>query len=91
MSAPSTTPRIALSDNLSARTYRAVARIAYEMGIQPDDLNDCRYLCWLTELLKHVKDTPNNFPRGKYSTIKLLNDLTSEAAREVARIYYGNV
>ncbi len=70
---------------------QAVIRIAYEVGIQPDDMGDCHYLCWLIEVLKHIKDTNNNFPAGKWATIKTLESLVADAASEVARIYYGTV
>ena len=91
MSKPSTTPRIDLANELSDQTLRAVYNIAYEVGIEPDDVNDCRYLAWLIEVLKHIRDNPKNFPRGKYATLQTLSKLTAFAAEQVARIYYGNI
>jgi hypothetical protein len=91
MPSPSTTPRLNLSDALTDKTYQAIGRIAYECGVQPDDIADTKYLCWVIELLKHVRDTPNNFPRGKWNTIKTLERLVDEAANEVVKLLYGNV
>ena len=91
MSAPSTTPRLNLADALTPQTHQAVMRIAYEVGIQPNDIGDCRYLAWLIEVLKHIRDTPHNFPNGKFHTIQTLQRVVSETAGEVARIYYGKV
>lgn len=90
MSAPSTTPYINLSENLSEQTYHAIRKIAYEFGIQPDDIGDCKYLCWVIEILKHVRDTQYNFPKGKWSTIKTLEKLVGESAKEVTKLLYGN-
>lgn len=88
---PSTTPRIPLSDHLADQTYAAICRIGYELGIQPDDIGDCRYLCWLIKCLEHIRDNPRNFPKGKYHTIKTLNELAEAAAKQMANIYYGNI
>lgn len=88
---PSTTPRLVLVDHLSDSTHSAIMRIAYEVGIQPDDVNDCRYTSWLIFVLQHIRDTPRNFPRGKWHTIKTLEKLVDEAAKEIALLLYGNV
>ncbi len=88
---PSTTPRIDLSNHLTDQSHRALMMIAYEVGIQPDDVGDSHHLCWLIEVLKHIRDTNKNFPRGKYHTIKVLEQLVGEAAKEVVKIYYGDV
>lgn len=86
-----TTPRVDLAEQLLDRTHRALARIAYEVGVMPDDLSDVRCLAWMVEVLKHIKDTPHNFPSGKWATIKTLERVVANNAEQVARIYYGNV
>ena len=67
MSKPSTTPRIPLSDHLADQTYSAILRIGYELGIQPDDINDCRYLCWLIKCSKTSVITHKELSQGQVS------------------------
>lgn len=86
-----TTPRIDLSEHLTPETHRALIRVAHEVGVDYDDVSDCRCLCWLIEVLKHIKDNRNNFPAGKFHTIRTLEKIASETAGQIARIYYGNV
>jgi hypothetical protein len=88
---PSTTPRLNLTDVLSPQSHSAAVRIAHEFGINFDDLGDVKYLCWMIEILKHVRDTNRNFPHGKWSTIKALESAVSECAAHCARLFYGNV
>ena len=77
---------IDLSEELTPKTHATVLRLASEFGCDPTLSGG---LCWLIELMKHIKDTSYNFPAGKYQTIDTLQRVVSKTAQKQVRIFYN--
>jgi uncharacterized Zn finger protein len=86
-----TAPHVDLSIELRPESLSALYKIANEFDFSIEEMSEVRTLAWLLELVKHLKDSSRNFPHGKWTMVKTLEQILARSAQKTVQIYYGNV